>query len=142
MLTCDRPSDSIRLDMSRPVLITHFTPCCCKRPMRICKSSGTGGFSNSANTVPSKSVEMILIGGFILVAAWRVWSNQAQFRRHNTRNGIRSAISLQHRWLPTGRRSCSVLNSFCDGDMSNDNRPDPLFVERKGQEKADGCPAV
>src|SRR5579862_383774 len=47
--------------MSRPVLITHFAPSPWSRPINACNSSGTGGASNSENSVPSKSVEISLI---------------------------------------------------------------------------------
>src|SRR3979411_1357775 len=58
----DRPRASMRLDMSRPVLMTHLAPCACISPMSCCKAAGMGGVSNSAKRVPSKSVEINLIG--------------------------------------------------------------------------------
>src|SRR2546421_5637207 len=59
----ERPSASIKLDISRPVLMTHLAPFDCRPAMSSCNSSGMGGFSNSAKRVPSKSVESNLIGG-------------------------------------------------------------------------------
>src|SRR4026208_2295716 len=56
-----RASASMRLDMSRPVLITHLAPRVWRLPMRVSTDLGIGGFSNSANKVPSKSVEISLI---------------------------------------------------------------------------------
>src|SRR5438552_3775327 len=47
----------MRLDMSRPVLMTHFAPRDCKSPIRSSSFFGLGGSSNSAKSVPSKSVE-------------------------------------------------------------------------------------
>src|ERR1017187_5677290 len=61
----------MRLDISRPVLITHFAPRDCRSPRSRCNFSGTGGFSNSANSVPSKSVEINLIGKFTLLHCLR-----------------------------------------------------------------------
>ena len=58
----ERPRASSRLDRSRPVLMTHLAPRACKSPIRTWSSRGTGGFSNSANIVPSKSVEISFIG--------------------------------------------------------------------------------
>src|SRR5436309_2449842 len=60
-----RPSASMRLDMSRPVLITHLAPRAWRSPMRDSTDLGIGGFSNSANSVPSKSVEISLMGALI-----------------------------------------------------------------------------
>src|SRR5688572_24468873 len=56
---------SMTLERSRAVLMTHFAPWLCRSPMSCCKSGGTGGFSNSACRVPSKSVEINLIGNDI-----------------------------------------------------------------------------
>src|SRR5258708_3719258 len=67
MLIPARPSDSIKLAISRPVLMTHLTPRACKSPISSCSSSGIGGFSNSAKMVPSKSVESSLMGKVIEV---------------------------------------------------------------------------
>src|SRR5437016_2962212 len=58
----------MRLDMSRPVLMTHLTPLDCKSPMSCCSSAGIGGFSNSAKSVPSKSVEISFMGRNIVGA--------------------------------------------------------------------------
>src|SRR4051812_40004902 len=52
----------MRLDISRPVLMTHFAPRACSSPISCCNFTGMGGFSNSAKMVPSKSVEISLIG--------------------------------------------------------------------------------
>src|ERR1051326_334240 len=57
-----RAKASIRLDMSRPVLMTHLAPRRCRPPMISCNSAGIGGVSNSANRGASKSVEMSLWG--------------------------------------------------------------------------------
>src|SRR6266550_3375583 len=62
-----RPSASMRLDMSRPVLITHLAPRAWRSPMRDSTDLGIGGFSNSENSVPSKSVEINWIGALILI---------------------------------------------------------------------------
>jgi hypothetical protein len=58
-------SDSIKLLRSRPVLITQHTPRSCSAPIKDSSSFATGGFSKSVCKVPSKSVEINLIGGFI-----------------------------------------------------------------------------
>src|ERR1022692_4451810 len=65
----DRASASIRLDMSRPVLMTHLAPRDCRSPISVCTGSGIGGLSNSAKSVPSKSVDISLIGKDIVLAA-------------------------------------------------------------------------
>src|SRR5713226_7591270 len=66
MLSRHRAIPSITLERSRPVLITHLAPCRCRSPISVCKSCGTGGSSESACSVPSKSVEMSLTGNDIL----------------------------------------------------------------------------
>src|SRR5438445_503563 len=66
MAMCERANDSIRLDISRPVLMTHLTPRACNEPMSSASAAGIGGFSNSVNNVPSKSVEMTCIGNVIV----------------------------------------------------------------------------
>src|SRR6266446_9228402 len=53
--------------MSRPVFMTHLAPRSCKSPIISCNSAGIGGFSNSANSVPSKSVEISFIGEHMFV---------------------------------------------------------------------------
>src|SRR5437016_12560100 len=64
----DRPRASIRLDRSRPVLMTHLAPRACWLAMRSSSSRGMGGFSNSAKSVPSKSVEMSFIVGIMMAS--------------------------------------------------------------------------
>src|SRR6267154_269071 len=66
MLNRERAMPSITLERSRPVLMTHFAPCRCKSAIRACKSCGTGGSSDSAWSVPSKSVDISLIGNDML----------------------------------------------------------------------------
>jgi hypothetical protein len=44
----------------------QYVPRCWSAPINLSSSLGTGGFSKSVCKVPSKSVEMSLIGGFIL----------------------------------------------------------------------------
>ena len=63
---CDRPSASIKLDMSRPVLIAHRAPAACIWLISFTSCSGMGGVSNSEKIVPSKSVEINLMGKSIL----------------------------------------------------------------------------
>src|SRR5262245_56537642 len=65
MLKRARAMPSITLERSRPVLMTHLAPCRCRSPINACKSCGTGGFSKSAWSVPSKSVEISWIGRVI-----------------------------------------------------------------------------
>src|SRR6185312_4725961 len=93
MEICARPRDSMRLAISRPVLMTHFTPCDWRSAIMRCKFSAIGGFSNSAKIVPSKSVEISLIGKlivaysmfrFVLPVAPR--SHHTLFTEHGTRN--------------------------------------------------------
>lgn len=66
----ERASDSIKLAMSRPVLMTHFAPRACMLPMSSARFGGIGGVSNSEKIVPSKSVEMSLIGNSIFKSAF------------------------------------------------------------------------
>ena len=133
-------SDSIKLAMSRPVLMTHFAPRACMLPMSSARFGGIGGVSNSEKIVPSKSVEMSLIGNSIFKSAFagtlhsacscssRRCSSSAQTRSSSRRTerskeiqqGVHKMRRL-HRRLPirsalpdgTGQRSTSRSKSKC-----------------------------
>src|SRR5688572_2309210 len=72
----------MRLDMSRPVLITHLAPRACKSLTRPSRRLEMGGVSNSANNVPSKSVEISLIGnGICFFCEWRRAPQDREYTR-------------------------------------------------------------
>src|SRR6516162_7263191 len=63
---------SMRLDISRPVLMTHVAPSACNSANNSKRLRGIGGFSNSENRVPSKSVEIDLMDTLIGYGAVRL----------------------------------------------------------------------
>src|SRR6266545_1531657 len=102
-----RASASMRLDMSRPVLITHLAPRAWRSPMRDSTDLGIGGFSNSANSVPSKSVEISLIGKPML-RGQHTGSHRGHATRATDAGATETAGRERLRWFgvpPSGGRA-------------------------------------
>src|SRR6185436_16006613 len=77
MVNPARLSPSIKLARSRPVLMIQRAPSACNRAKSDSSFFGTGGRSKSECNVPSKSVDMSLMGKDIETLAF-AWSKLAR----------------------------------------------------------------
>src|ERR1043166_2271806 len=73
--------------------MTHFTPSRCNRPIISFNRTGTGGFSNSANNVPSKSVESNCMGNDMAVPARADGARKSRRDELRESQGCRTALA-------------------------------------------------